>query len=150
MLAGILAVPVLARRGFVVDLSGGQHRDLVGIGIDGDVVVLGFANNEILNRFGSLIDKAVSEFLPCGEGHKVALFQEDALLTKTQRDLAFKDQKVFFFVEMIVERRRLLARRQLLNVHAKVEVVAIRVCERLDAPAEVLAPGLPRDVFDTE
>ena len=37
-----------------------------------------------------------------------------------------------------------------LNVHAKVEVVAIRVCERLDAPAGVLAPGLPRDVFDTE
>src|SRR5262245_9208066 len=125
-------------------------QDLVGVGIDADLVRLAVAYDDEAERCVALVDQAMAGALAGSKTDVVAGLDGVALAAVAQRRLAFQSDDVLLLQHVVVERRGLLARRQLLVEHADLALILARAGQNAIAALEAhaLAPFRPRHAVD--
>src|SRR5262249_53082909 len=125
-LGGALAVPILPAPRHVENaflLTQGIDRHLARIRIDAHLIRIALADHEIPAGGGSAVHEGVPHLVPRGETDVVTGFHLVSLITQEKRHFSFKDQRVFFFQQVIVIGAQAHTRRRCFDPYAHVVIV---------------------------
>lgn len=124
--AGVLAVPVSSGCREVEDRAPAQrpHQDLVGGGIDDHVIRVALADDDIAARRVAGVDEAMPRRSTSRKADVVAGLHGVGSVADISGQHPFEDEDMLFLENMVMRRRRLLARRQFLDRHADMVVFA--------------------------